>query len=172
MYKQGTTRSSLVPEECNFKVFPYPWGDNRIQSSQPDRRAVASHRHGQSRVKPNLPQALRSAPGGILNSLDVVRRDTLCHSSLLDLGPPVSLILLNQNEPLAHSHAMFRLATCLVIVQRLNILQLLGSTPRCHCRALLLRRRRDRRAAVGVSRGRPARLARVLWYESRRSGWW
>lgn len=92
----------------------------------------------------------------LLDNLDVARRHALRLPALLHLDPSVAWILLNQHEPLTLLHVVFQVALRRVWVKGFDVFEFPRPPLRCHCRALLLRRR-------GRSDGRPRITVRGSW---------
>lgn len=72
------------------------------------------------------------------DSLDVARRHAARDARLFDLGPPVAGIVLDEHEALAFRHGVLCLRLRRVLVQRLDVLELLGATFWGHGGALFL----------------------------------
>lgn len=94
-----------------------------------------------------------------LHNMDITRRHAARNASLLNLHPPIPRILLDEHEPLPLHHGVLVRTLRRVLVQRLDVLQLLGTPARRHRRPLLLaarprRRRRRRRVRRLGPRGR------------------
>ena len=89
-----------------------------------------------------------------LHHLHIARRHIPRYASLLNFYPPISRVLLDQNEPLPFGHGMLVAALRRVFVQRFHIPELLGTPLGRDCRSLLLNRGRCRRRSgrVGVCR--------------------
>jgi hypothetical protein len=61
-----------------------------------------------------------------LNSLHIIRRDTLRNTPPLHLRPAIPRILLDQHKPLSLAHTPFRIALRRIIIQRNHVIEFLG----------------------------------------------
>lgn len=57
-----------------------------------------------------------------LNLLNIICRDTLCHSTTLHIGPSIATVTGDQDKPITLGHGPLRIAASFVVVQRLHIL--------------------------------------------------
>lgn len=88
-------------------------------------------------ITPGLPHLFS---GLRLDLLNIISRHTLPHASLLHICPAITGILRHKDKPLAFHHAPLRVASRLIVIHRLNILQFLGAAFGRNRRSFLLAR--------------------------------